>query len=680
MIMKKIIIWLLALAGGLIALLVAAVIIIPTFIDVESYRPKIEQKVSEATGRPFSLGQDFDVSVFPWAGVSFNDLKMGNPEQFGSGEFVKVKSFEARVKLLPLLSKKIEIDKFVLDGPEIELVKLEDGAVNWRFAREGEQAPDETSAAKKGSGSDQESAGSGLQLASLEVDEFAVTNGTVIYIDKTSGQTRKIEGITFRLTDLSLDRPVNLFFQALVEGKAITVEGSVGPIGKVPGEGTIAMDLGISAMDQVKLKIDGELIEPAKEQKFNLNLSLESFSPRALSQALEIPFPIETADPSALTTVALDFHVQGDPTAITVSDSRITVDESNVTIGAEVKDMNKPDVSFRLNLNKINIDRYLPPPAEKKNGMDGSGATADAGQPNTGAVPAAEPVPINYEPLRKLIINGEIRVGELVAHGAKVSNVEINMAGKDGVFDINPFRLALYQGAVNVLANFNVQGDEPVAKIKLDADRIKAGPLLRDTMKKDILEGTMGAAADITFRGATAPAIKKSLNGPGELKFINGAIVGIDIADMARSLAAGAGYEKPKEKPRTDFAELQVPFILENGVFQTQDTGLRSPLLRVNVAGTADLVTEKLNMKVRPKIVGTLKGQGDSSQRSGLTVPIRVEGTFAKPEYSADLSGIADEETLKEAIKDPEATKEKLKSLEESGKGLLKSFGFGSKK
>jgi uncharacterized protein involved in outer membrane biogenesis len=140
--MKKVLIWLVALGGGFLALLIAAVLLLPKFIDVESYLPEIEKKVTEATGRSFSLGKDADVSVFPWAGVSFNNVQLGNPEAFGGGDFVKVKSFEVRVEIMPLLSKKIEINKFVIDGPEILLVKSADGSGNWSIGGAPQTPPD----------------------------------------------------------------------------------------------------------------------------------------------------------------------------------------------------------------------------------------------------------------------------------------------------------------------------------------------------------------------------------------------------------------------------------------------------------------------------------------------------------------------------------------------------------
>ena len=92
---------------------------------------EIEKKVAEATGRPFALGGDLDLSVFPWIGISLSDLHLGNPSGFKEQDFVSIESFEVRVKLLPLLSRKVEVKRFVMKKPQIALIKRKDGVGNW---------------------------------------------------------------------------------------------------------------------------------------------------------------------------------------------------------------------------------------------------------------------------------------------------------------------------------------------------------------------------------------------------------------------------------------------------------------------------------------------------------------------------------------------------------------------
>ena len=107
--MKTLIKWGVISGVAVVLLIVAAAILIPMFVDVKQYKPKIEQLVSEQTGRSFSLGDDMDLSVFPWVGVRLSDLRLGSPKGFKSGDMVKVKGFEVRLKVMPLLSRQIEV-------------------------------------------------------------------------------------------------------------------------------------------------------------------------------------------------------------------------------------------------------------------------------------------------------------------------------------------------------------------------------------------------------------------------------------------------------------------------------------------------------------------------------------------------------------------------------------------
>ena len=176
--------------------------------------------------------------------------------------------------------------------------------------------------------------------------------------------------------------------------------------------------------------------------------------------------------------------------------------------------------------------------------------------------------------------------------------------------------------------------------------------------------------------GDDGPTIKKTLNGEGQVLFNDGAIVGIDLADMVRNVKAAFGLEqKPTQRPRTDFSELDAPFTIVNGVVNTPATSLKSPLLRIIAAGSANLVNETLDFRVEPKVVGTIKGQGDTEQRSGLMVPVLVSGTFSKPKFAPDLAGVAKQQLEKKVLGSEQG--EKLldkKGIEESAKGILKGI------
>jgi AsmA protein len=236
----------------------------------------------------------------------------------------------------------------------------------------------------------------------------------------------------------------------------------------------------------------------------------------------------------------------------------------------------------------------------------------------------------------------------------------------------------------------NVQGDTPKSKMDLNAKGIQVGPLLQDVLKKDFLEGTFKAKVSMNMQGDDPDSIKRTLNGRGDLVFTDGAIVGIDLAGMVRNIKAKFGMgEAGGAKPRTDFSELNSPFTITNGVVNTPNTSMSSPLLRVLAKGNADLVKETLDFRVEPKAVFTLKGQGDTKERSGIMVPVLVTGTFDSPKFRPDLKGMI--KGLTEGVSKPSDLKKLIpgqggeetgakaipEKLGEEVKGLLNKLPFG---
>jgi AsmA protein len=685
--MKKVLKWILILGGGLFILVVAALLIVPMFVDVEKYKPEIEKRVSEATGRPFSIGGQLELSLFPWAGLAFSDLHLGNPPGFKEKDFLSVKSFEARVKLLPLLSRDVQVKRFILEGPRIVLEKSRTGQGSWEgIGKPSDEVPSKPP--KKGEKPPEKGPGEGLPIKAIAVGEFAITEGAVLWIDQPKGERKEISDISLRLHDVSLDRPIRFALSAKLDERPLSLEGKAGPVGKDPGKGTIPLDLVVNALKQLTISLKGKVVDPATRPQFDLALEVSSFSPRKLVAALGQAFPVTTADPEVLNLVGLKAKLRGDLEHVSVSDGVLDLDESKLSFSIKAKDFPKPDVQFDLNLDKIDLDRYLPPPAEDKSTEEKPKAEDKTTEEKTKAKgSAAKQDKIDYTPLRRLVLDGSIRVAKLKAQGATMQDLYLKVSGKNGRFSLKPLTAKLYGGDLSASGALDVAKDMPRSNIELHLKEIQAGPLLKDVLEKDFLEG--GVQADVAFSmaGDEAEAIKRTLNGKGDLVFKDGAIVGIDLAGMLRNAKAAFGLgEKKAERPKTDFSELHSPFTITDGIVDTPNTSLVSPLLRVLVAGKANLVNETLDFRVEPKFVATIKGQGDTKERSGLTVPVLVTGTFSSPKFRPDLKGML-KKGLEQGIPKPSELKKilpgqgaesgGLKSLEEKGKDLLKGLPFG---
>ena len=665
--MNRTVKWILFGGGGLVLLLVAAMILIPLLVDVNRYKPQIEAKVAETTNREFRIGGDIALSVFPWIGLSFSDLRLGSPDGFKESDLLKVGSFEARVKLMPLLSKSVEIKRVILDSPQIVLVKAKNGRTNWDFTTPNTKP--QASAAKKETPSED----GGMALQSLTAEEITIRNGTLTFVDHTSGSSQNVSDLNLTLADVSLDRPVSLAFSTRLNGQPLEIKGSVGPVGSPPASQPITYDLNISAFKALEAGLKGSARDLTGKPAFDLALDVAPFSPRKLFETLGQPFPVQTTDPEVLKTVGLTARIKGGTTQVNLTDGKLVLDDTRTDFTLAAKAFDRPDITFDIRMDQLDLDRYRPqpagdPPAAKKSDPAGTSKTG-----------AKDKKP-DYDPLRKLILDGRLTVGQLTAGKAKLQNVRFEISARQGRFQIEPLAADLYGGVANITGTFDVRKSQPRTDLQLSLQNVAAGPMIKDLAQKEVIEGLLKSDIKLSFQGDDPERIKQTLNGGGQLQFADGALVGIDLAAMVRNVQAAFGQaERVTEKPKTDFAEFTIPFTLRKGTFGTDATRLLSPLLRVGANGQADLVAEQLDFRVEPSFVATIKGQGDTEAREGIMVPVLVSGSFQNPQFAPDLKAIARQQIQKELIDSGKLDEvfeknEDLKPLEDTTKGLLKNL------
>ncbi|MGB3221625.1 MAG: AsmA family protein [Desulforhopalus sp.] len=698
--MNKTVKYFLIAAASLGLLVIVGVLAIVLLVDVERYKPKIEQLVTEKTGYPLTLGGEIELSIFPWIGLSFTDLQLDNPDGFVNKNFVHVEDFQARLKVVPLLSRKVEISKFVVKEPRIYLEKNSKGIWNWQKLTEiGAKAPSSEPTATSDSSGTGETGG--FVLESLVVEEFSITDGRVVIDDLENKIKHEVSGFNLQLDDVALDTPVKVSLLAQLDGKPLSLNGTVGPVGADPGSGKLNLDLVIEALDNLNIQTSGYLEDIKGQMKYNLDLNVESFSPKQLYSSLGMTFPVTTTDSDALENVSMQAHVAGDTKQAVLSEAIVLLDDTSIALDVTAKDFAKPDLAINMAVDAIDLDRYLPPSGAEKQPVPGKSTAEPVGKPGSketagtsggassskaaaGQTAKAE-TGIDYEPLRKLVLQANVKVGEMKAHGGTLNNLALDLAGRNGIFTINSFGTELYEGNIAATGNLNVQKNVPASALDLVLQNVQVGPLLKDFANKEVIEGMLKAEIGVSMKGDNANRIKQSLNGKGNLVFKDGALIGLDLAQMARNIKSGFTLEEQGERPKTDFAELHAPFTITNGVVNTPETTMRSPFIRVTVSGDANLVNEALDLKVKPTLVGTIKGQGDEAQRSGLTIPVLVGGTFNSPKFTADLESfvkeqIPTEEELGEIIKSgkiPTERKEKFEKEVEEAKGLLKGL-FGN--
>jgi AsmA protein len=313
-------------------------------------------------------------------------------------------------------------------------------------------------------------------------------------------------------------------------------------------------------------------------------------------------------------------------------------------------------VRFDLQLDAIDVDRYRPPPSDEP---------PTPVTPATAAAAGAELFPV--ETLRGLNVDGSVKIGKLKVSGLTTTELLMKLAGKGGQLRLHPAQAKLYQGSYAGNLGLDVRGKQPKISLDETLTDVHIGPLLKDLQGKDTLTGTTRARATLTASGQTPEALKKSLGGNLSFAFTNGAVKGFNLAALIRRAVAQLNGEPPPQDEgpdQTDFTELTGSATVTKGVISNNDLAAKSPLLRVQGEGSADLNSEALDYLLTAKIVGSLEGQGGKGLEDlkGVAIPVQITGNFAEPKYKVRL-----DKALKESAE--EKVKEKLE------KKLEKKFG-----
>ena len=203
----------------------------------------------------------------------------------------------------------------------------------------------------------------------------------------------------------------------------------------------------------------------------------------------------------------------------------------------------------------------------------------------------------------------------------------------------------------------------------------------------DLLAGSGTLDLRVTTRGSTAAALTQTLNGEGAVSLRDGAIKGLDLNSSLREVRAGVRRALGKEtgttvkSKKTDFSAMTASFQIRDGVLDNRDLALKSPLLRVAGAGSIDLVKGELDYGVKASVVASREGQGGAERAdlAGITVPVKLYGPLAAPQYSIDFAAMLTPENLQKALSDPkaakDAAKDTLRDVKEQVKGLKNLLG-----
>lgn len=624
----------LIVVGVLIALFVTAAVILVATVDPNAYKAEIAQAVKEETGRELKFEGDIGFNFFPWLGLKVGPVALGNAPGFSPAEMLRINRAEANIQIMPLLSGQIAIGTVVLDGFTMNLAVNQQGVTNWDDLAKG--GKEDT--AEKVEDTKQDHGGGGSQLESLSVEGVEITNANIAYDDRKTGKQAALNNFNLIIGEVGnkIPTPIEMHFDLKLNEPKIETKPALTAIATFDKDaGTVQLTNLI--LELLNLNITGDFFAKTGDKGVNYSgeLKVAAFNAKTLMEQLGME-PLKTTDPAALTKISALLKIDGNDNAVSMDNLTVKLDDTTITGTGGVKNFAKPAITVAVNVDDIDADRYFPPPSDQP-------AAAQAEPTAEQEAPAEEP---DLTGLKDLDLFAKLTIGKAKAMNLRVSDILVETRAKNGIVTTKPFKANLYEGTIDahsVLdATMKVASWKEAAHLK----NVQAGPLLKDLMGKDQLLGTTVVKYDVSGTGLTPDNIKKTISGTASFAFTDGAINGLNIAQMIRNAFSVLKGGKGKEDGplRTDFAELLGSAQIDKGHITNNDLLMKSPLLRVTGKGWANLPRNEVDYLTTVTVVGTLKGQDGASMEdlSGLPIPLYAKGSLDDPKIGLDTKALAD--------------------------------------
>lgn len=274
--------------------------------------------------------------------------------------------------------------------------------------------------------------------------------------------------------------------------------------------------------------------------------------------------------------------------------------------------------------------------------------------------------PIDVSGLNYVDAQIRISANEAVIGDARLAPLALDAKLAGGVLKAGTANLGAYDGQVSGEVILDATSGAPSFAMHSDLVGVRALPLLQGLAEFDRIDGKLQAKLALRSAGTSQRALMANMQGTAFVNFQDGAIRGINIAQMIRSLTSGtlSGWQD-SEAQSTDLSQLSASFRIDKGQAVTTDLNLIGPLVRVTGAGTIALDTKMMGFRVEPKLVMTTEGQGRTSEPVGFGIPVMIQGSWSQPRIYPDMAGMLD---------NPDAAYAKLREM---GKGLFGPDGAG---
>lgn len=640
------------------------------FVDPNQFKPLIVEQTKKQIGLDLVIDGDIGWRVFPSVGLSLGKTEIKNPQGFKNANLLKIDEIDVDVSLMPLLQHQLMIGNVILDGAEIYLETQKDGRSNLDSLSKKQDKVQDKPVEQPQEAAKETSTPAAKQQWEINLAGVSVTNALLEIQDDAKGSYVKLYDVGLSVSEFIFDQWTTVSFEA----KGRNNQQNFTAVGT--SEFILSKDL--SRYELRNIALDSTFSDPTTDIS-TAKIALDTFAFDKVNK-LDLAVKGSVADLDIDMSLTSDLKVDQAITQVLLDNILLkselkgaSLPQSPMVIAGESSfsfDLNKQFIAFTLKklainaiqldgkstvqlntIPKIRFDVHSPNiDLDAFLGLNTNGKTASKKQEDnsdikTGDSQSSLSTVAEVEPdlsaLKNLDIQGTVRIDKFKANNVNMQRVTTDFAVNRGVVDLNSFSSKLYQGSIKASAQLDARKSPASYWVKKQIQNVKVQPLLKDAADNDMLEGTGNIDVNVTGKSLTPTGIKKNLLGTIKINFTDGAVNGINIAQIIRVNYAKIKGQKVEstESKKTDFSAMGATMNFSKGVMTTNDLSMSSPLLRIHGQGQVNYINETMDMNLDTSVVGSLEGQGGKSisELTDVTIPVRLFGEWTKPQYEIEF-------------------------------------------
>ena len=376
----------------------------------------------------------------------------------------------------------------------------------------------------------------------------------------------------------------------------------------------------------------------AGDGSLNGTLDASSDELRALLKAADVDMP----EGDTLKSFSTAGAVSGSFKKLAISNLHFALDEIRAT-GTAGLDLSgtKPHLSGDLDMGELDLSPFLAAEDQEKKPQ----------QPMEGW----SKEPLDLAGLKAVDADLKIKTTTLTLGNVVLKDATVNAVLRNGRLNADLPTFNAFGGSWGGKMSLDASAAKPAIALDMTGDSVGVSSLLGTLAGFDKLTGTGTFAVSATSTGTSIDEIMKGLNGELSTKLNEGAIKGLNVAQLVRSkdsllqaLSSGqlqsldfASALSPEAE--TDFSSFDTVLSVKNGVANVDLMKLLSPVLSIDGTGNINLGGQTLDLRLATSIDKKGEGSGSVVQLNGIPVPIRLSGSWTKPKVTPDLSGVTNQ-------------------------------------